>query len=133
MFVSENCCLLQFWSHIPHLDFGFLTVYAVTSGNEEQHKMMIEEMIYIIQQRSLQEKDIEEKDVSRSNEKFQVRFDRSVILPKATDSDGTTHALCAKTVFTLLDFMEKWVGCSRKKKEEHSENNTPMNVPNVQS
>lgn len=96
--------------------------------------MMMEEMIYIIQQRSLQEKDIEEKDVTRINEKYQVRFDRSVVLPGTTDSDSTTHALCAKTVFSLLDFMEKWVGCSRKRKEDsRNQNNQPMNVPNVQS
>lgn len=98
--------------------------------------MMMEEMIYIIQQRSLQEKEIEEKNAKKANDKYLVRFDRSVVLPGTADSDSTTHAICAKTVFSLLDFMEKWVGCSRKRKEEsrnQNRNNQPMDVPNVTS
>lgn len=103
-----------------------MAVYAVIPGQEDQHKMMVEEMTFIIQQRSLREEQEEMDHTNVANEKYQIQLDRSVSLPRPVDSDSTTHALCSKTVITLLDFLDKWVGWSRKRTEDTKKDSSPV-------
>lgn len=109
-------------------------MYAVLYGQEDQHKMIAEEMTYIIQQHL--KTDEREVDDVTSDVQYQVLLNRPVPEVKTEDFDSATHVLCAKTVFTLLDFMEKWVGLSKKRTEasrKDIEPNLSMNLPSVQS
>ncbi|KAK3922870.1 Serine/threonine-protein kinase ATR [Frankliniella fusca] len=106
----------------------FILLYAVNSGHEDQHKMIVEEMNFVIQHRIIEE----EEESSIRIEKLQLRTDDSVVLPPTLDSDRATHALCAKTVFNLLNFLEKWVGSSKQKVERGKKDSAPIQFENAE-
>ncbi|KAJ1532216.1 hypothetical protein ONE63_000836 [Megalurothrips usitatus] len=106
----------------------FILLYAVMSGNVDQHRMMVEEMTFIIQQHSLREE--EAGETTSASEKFQMHWDKAGHTPLVVDSDSATYVLCAKTVFSLLDFMEKWLGMAKKKMSNNTKSTSQ--VQNVQ-
>ena len=75
--------------------------------------MMEEEMKNVIHEHGREEK----KKNSELPQVFAVRAESFTSLPTKNTSDAATRTMCAKIVFSILDFLEKWTRIWKKERE----------------